>query len=269
MRLVDRVAIVTGASAGIGRAVAISLARAGCDVALVARRRPLLVELAEEVRSTGRRALVLPLDVRDRAAVEDLGPEVERQMGGVDLLINNAGVGLHAPIAEAAPADVRLLFEVNVLAPIDAIRSVVPAMRRRGGGMIVNMASVAGLIPVPNIGLYCASKFAVRALSEALRVELAPDHIRVLTVYPGSIATDFGANVLGRRTRPMHRIGRGASAEGLAARIVRAIARDHRDLIYPDWYRPLWWGAQTAPRVRDRVFSLLERSRHGRGQAPL
>lgn len=259
MQLAGRVAIVTGASAGIGRALALALARAGCDVALLARRIPDLEELAVEIRSAGRGAWVLPVDLRDQAAVERLGPAVEHEMGRVDILVNCAGIGLHAPVVEAAPADVRHLFELNVLAPVTAIRSVVPSMRRQGGGMIVNIASMAGLIAVPKIALYCASKFALRAVSDAVRVELAPDRIRVLAVYPGSIATDFSAHMLGRRTRPAHRIGKAGSPEGLAARVVRAMVRDERAVIYPAWYRPLWYAAGLAPRLRDLALAAQQR----------
>ncbi len=267
MRLAGRVAIVTGASAGIGRALALALGRAGCDLALVARRAPELEALGRELASMGRRGWPLPMDMRDEAAVERLGPAVEQEMGRLDILVNGAGIGLHAPVAEAAPADVRHLFELNVLAPVTAIRSVIPPMRRQGGGMIVNLGSVAGLIAVPRIALYCASKFALRALSDAVRIELAPDRIHMLAVYPGTIATDFSAHVLGRRTRPAHRIGRPGSAEGLAARVVRAMVRDERAVIYPAWYRPLWYAAALAPPLRDLALTLQQRRAQNRPPA--
>ncbi len=259
MQLAGRVAIVTGASAGIGRALALALAGAGARLALVARRAEELERLAQEVGGISARALAIPIDLRDTAAVERLGSAVEAEFGRVDVLVNNAGIGLHAPVLESTPDDERHLFELNVLATAGAIRSVIPSMRRQGGGMIVNIASVAGLIGVPKIALYCASKFAVRGLSDALRVELAPDRIHVLAVYPGYIATEFGANVLGRRSRPAHRLGRGASVDALAARIVRAMARSERTVIYPGWYRPLWWLAQAAPRLRDEVLAYQQR----------
>lgn len=261
VRLAGRVAIITGASSGIGRALAVALARAGCDVALVARRQENLESLATEIRALGRRALPITMDVRDQVAVVRMPATVEQALGRVDILVNNAGIGLQAPVVEARPEDVRHVFALNVIAVVDVIQAVVPAIRRQGGGMIVNIASVAGLIPVPGTALYSATKFALRALSEALRVELKADHVHVFTVYPGPIVTEFGDKRLGSSARPSYRVGRGSSAERLAVRIVQGMARDERAVIFPWFYRILWWGSAALPRLRDRGFAYLKARR--------
>jgi short-subunit dehydrogenase len=261
VRFEGRVAIITGASSGIGRAVALALARAGCDVALVARRQENLESVATEIRALGRRALPIPMDMRDEVAVKQMPATVEQALGRVDILVNNAGIGLQAPVVEARPEDVRHIFALNVIAVVDAIQAVVPAMRRQGGGMIVNIASVAGLIPVPGNALYSATKFALRALSEAVRVELKADHIHVFAVYPGPIITEFGSKRLGSTARPSYRVGRGSSVEGLAVRIVKGMGRDQRAVIFPWVYRPLWWGSAALPPLRDWAFAYLKARR--------
>jgi short-subunit dehydrogenase len=261
VRLAGRVAIITGASSGIGRAVALALARAGCDVALVARRQENLESVATEIRALGRRALPLTMDMRDEVAVEQMPATVEQALGRVDILVNNAGIGLQAPVVEARPEDVRHIFALNVIAAVDAIQAVVPAMRRQGGGMIVNIASVAGLIPVPGNALYSATKFALRALSEASRVELKADHVHVFAVYPGPIVTEFGDKRLGSTARPSYRVGRGSSAERLAIRIVQGMERNERALLFPWFYRFLWWACAALPRLRDRGFAYLKARR--------
>ena len=181
--LQDKLALVTGASAGIGAAIARSLAGAGAQVLLAARRRDRLEALASEIGA----AEVLELDVRDAAAVEaalDGRP--------IEVLVNNAGmaIGLGRMHEGSAEGDDRVI-DTNVKGVLHVLRAVVPGMRRRGGGDLVMLGSVAGRNVYAGGGVYCASKYAVRAIYEALRLDLAGTGIRCTTVDPGMVKTDF------------------------------------------------------------------------------
>ena len=148
MQLKEARVIVTGASSGIGRAIALEFARRGARVALAARSEQALHELATEIRGQGGEAIVIPSDVTIAAEVERMAKETIRALGGIDVLLNNAGVGLNATIADASGSDVEALFRLNVLAAADVIRAVIPIMRAQRRGMIVNISSVAGRIVV-------------------------------------------------------------------------------------------------------------------------
>ena len=218
--------IITGASSGIGRAIAIEFSRRGAMLALAARNEAALQDVAGLVRQAGARAIVIPADVTTEGEVERLVDETVRQLGGVDILVNNAGVGLQATIADATATDVDALFRLNVLAAAAAIRAVVPVMRQQQGGMIINISSMAGRIVTPRIGYYSASKFALAAIGESLRMEEAHRGIRVMNVFPGFTRTNFGRNRLGIRDRPAHQRLPAVSAEKVARRVATAVERN-------------------------------------------
>src|SRR5438552_6511231 len=136
--------IITGASQGIGRAIALEFGRRGAQLALAARSRPALEELAGLINADGGSAIVIPTDVTDADAVEQLAQETVSELGGIDILVNNAGIGITAPIGDASSADVEAVFKLNVLAAAAAIRAVVPTMRAQHDGMIINISSMAG-----------------------------------------------------------------------------------------------------------------------------
>ena len=189
-----RVVIITGASGGIGEATARLFARRGDVVALVARSREKLEALAEDIRRDGGEALALPSDVTDRAAVADMVNRAVETYGHIDVLVNNAGRGLYGTVAGMEPDDFEALLRLNVLAPVWCLQAVVPHMRRRGGGVIVNVSSVAEKIPVPFMTPYSASKIALSYLTDAARIELSRDNIGVVAVLPGDTRTSFEAN---------------------------------------------------------------------------
>ena len=192
--------LLTGASAGIGRDTALALARAGHHVIAAARRLPALEALAAEA---GGAITPLQLDLDDPASIAAAMAEVDRITAGrgVDALINNAGFATAGALAELSDRDLRGQFETNVFGLMTLTRAVLPAMLARGAGRIVNVSSVSGRIPAPILGAYHASKYALEALSDALRMELAPLGIQVVIVEPGTIRTEFAARALGEATR--------------------------------------------------------------------
>lgn len=184
--------IITGASTGIGRALALAWAPRGATVVLSARSRGPLEEVAREVESAGGRALVVCGDVTDQAHREALVARAA-ETGRLDVLVNNAGRGFYAPFERIDLAGVRALFELNVLAPLALSQLACPHLERTGG-TIVMMSSVAGLVAAPRYAAYAASKFALEAVAMSMRSELASRGVRVCVVRPGPVATPFRAN---------------------------------------------------------------------------
>jgi len=187
--LADRVAIVTGAGRGIGRAVAQALAREGAAVALAARTRAEVAAVAEAIRTAGGRALAVPTDVSQDAQVEALVDETVGQLGPVDILVNAAGVAVFGPVAGAKPADWDAMLAVNLRAVMVCCRAVLPSMLRRRSGTIVNVASVAASRPIAGAAAYAATKAGVVAWSRALAEELRGDGVRVGVISPGAVDT--------------------------------------------------------------------------------
>ena len=191
-----KVAVVTGASSGIGWAVARALALAGLRLAVTARRSDRLHALANEIRSElpDAELLLLPADARDTAALEQVFADVRARWGGVDVLVNNAGLGRDAPLMSGRTEHWREMLDVNVLALCVATREAIADMQRRGSpGHVVHISSMAAYRTPLGSGVYSATKFAVRALTEGLRAELraAGSDIRVTAISPGFVQTEF------------------------------------------------------------------------------
>jgi short-subunit dehydrogenase len=232
MELKDKVVLITGASAGIGLATARSLAAAGAKVALAARSTDKLTQLAEELQRGGHAALVVPTDMRNQAEVAQLVETTVQHYGQIDVLINNAGQAVAGTVAEVDVDQFQQVIELNVLGPIYAMQASVPKMREHGGGIIINVSSMVSKMHLPGLGGYAATKAALNMLSDTARGELAPDNIRVITIYPRMTATDFGRNSLGNR--PMREQQRGSAAPGMvidsaeyvAEKILEAIQKE-------------------------------------------
>ena len=183
--MTERVALVTGCSTGIGRASALALRRAGL-ITYASARRP---ETLAELEAAGCRTLAL--DVTDEAARTDAVAAIEREQGRLDVLVNNAGYAEYGPLEEISLERWRREFETNVFGAVGLIQLALPGMRERGAGRIVNMSSMGGLMAFPMGAPYHASKFALEALSDVLRVEVAPFGIDVVVIEPGIIATGY------------------------------------------------------------------------------
>jgi short-subunit dehydrogenase len=184
------VAVVTGASAGIGEATALALARRGSRVVLAARRADRLEELASRISAAGGSALAIRCDVSDRRDITTLATIVDETFGRCDALINNAGIPGGGPFADLDPDRIEQIVAVNQLGVFLTTKAFLPIMLRRSRGHIVNVASLAGRFATPGASVYCATKHAVVAFSEALHYELAPRGLKVTAVNPGPVATE-------------------------------------------------------------------------------
>lgn len=225
-------ALITGASSGIGRELALRFAQQGAQVGLVARRGQELDALASEITDAGGRALALPCDVSVRAQVDEAAAHVSAELGEVDLLVNNAGYGHHRPFLDWDVADMEQMLRVNLLGSIYWTKAVLPAMVSRRRGWLVFMASVAGRIAPPDESAYVASKFAMVGLAESLSIELEESGVHVLTVCPGTIRTPFFDEEALRRMPPVAKRSM-VAAEPLVDAIMLALSRGKRDLTYP------------------------------------
>lgn len=224
-------ALVTGASAGIGAATARAFAGAGMRLALCARRRDRLETVAAGLRGGGTEVSVHALDVTDEKALRAMVDEVAARFGAVDVLVNNAGRGLAARFEDTTPAEFRELLELNLIAAITASQAVLPLMRRQGRGHIINVSSVVGLRNIPGRAAYGATKFALGAVSQSLRLELRGTGIHVSLVYPIYTTTTEFHDVEPRRLQ-VKRMGPKQSAEQVARAILRCVRRP-RPEVYP------------------------------------
>src|SRR5579883_1871050 len=186
-----RVALVTGASSGIGEATALTFAKAGAKVAIAARRKDRLEAVARRIRDLGGDALVVEADFASEAHAQQAVKQTEQHFGRLDILVNNAGVMYLEPIIEADLGRWRHMFELNVLGLIAATQAALRGMKERRDGHIVNVSSVAGRFANPMGGAYSATKFGVAAFSEALRKEVYKDNIRVTVIEPGLVDTEL------------------------------------------------------------------------------
>ena len=196
-----KVALVTGASSGIGEATALALAEAGAAVALGARRKDRLEALAARLRGTGASVLPLDLDVTDEAACADAVERTRGELGGLDVLVNNAGVMLLGTIVGADPEDWRRMLSTNVLGLMYMTHAAIDGMVEQGSGDIVNISSVAGRTARKGAGVYNASKWAVNAFSESLRQEVTGRGVRISLVEPGAVATELSSHITQQEAR--------------------------------------------------------------------
>ena len=233
--LTGKVAVITGASSGIGEAAARLLVQEGVHVVLAARRRERLDSLASEL---GDAASIIETDVGNRTQVKTLFDQVRERFGGLDLLFNNAGLGINARFETSDPDDWRQMIDVNLYGVLNCTQAAIPLMRGRPGAMISSVSSVGGRYGVESWSVYSATKYAVVGFHDALRKELGPERIRVSVIEPGAVWTEFGQNVsetLDERRSKLDAL----TAEDVAQALVYAFAQPANVLVEEILLRPV------------------------------
>lgn len=232
-----KVAVITGANRGIGRAVALALAKRGADLVLAARDQERLLAVAREVEGLGRRALVVAGDLRREEAVENLRQAALRTFGTVDIVVNNAGVGKYGPLLDFTPADYDWIMDTNMRTSFLVTQAFLPTLLEKGSGDLVFVASVAGLKGLPQEAVYCASKFAQVGFAQALDHELREKGIRVSVVAPGGVKTEFAFGT--GRVPGDPRLERFLRPEEVAEAVVFALAQPPHARVFLIGMRPM------------------------------
>lgn len=247
--------IVTGASSGIGWALARELARQGALMVVTARREDRLRQLVQAIQDGGGQATGVTGDLTDAEHRQRVIAAAGSWLGGLDLLINNAGVGALGAFAQAGAARLRQVMEVNFFGPVELIRAALPLLRTGRSPMIVNVGSVLGHRAVPNKTEYCASKFALHGFSDALRGELAQQGIDVLLVSPSTTRTEFFDSVLEKQGPEPPQAGAGMSPDAVARQTVRAIRAGRQEIILSVGGRALVWFDRLCPPLANRLVA--------------
>ncbi len=254
----DQVVVITGASTGIGRATALAFAAEGAKVVCAARSTQALDTLVEQIRADGGTAVAAPTDVADPAAVRSLAELAERQFGRIDTWVNNAAVSVWGRVEDITDEEFDRVMRVNFLGQVYGVHAALPALRRAGGGAIIGVASVEGVRAVPLHGPYTASKFALRAFYDCLRMELAQEGapIAVTTILPASIDTPFfehARSKLGAMVKPPPPV---YAPEVVAASIVYAAAHPRREIPVGASAVGFLLGQRLSPALSDAMFSI-------------
>jgi short-subunit dehydrogenase len=246
--------LVTGASSGIGRHLALELARQGGDVVLLARRQPQLESLAAEIHALGRKAIVVAGDVTVAADRARALEAAQAELAGLDMLINNAGVTAHGEFTSAEPILLQQIMEVNFFAAVDLAREAIPLLKVGRNPMLVNIGSILGERGIPFNAGYCASKFAMHGWTESIRTELIPLGIDVLLAMPGTTDTEFFSHMLEKQMELPWGSHRGANPVKVAQSIIRAMRRGRRTVLPSLSGRALLSLHRFAPRLVDRIM---------------
>ena len=260
-----RSAIITGGASGIGAALGRELARRGADVVLADRQEEEAAKVAAQIRETGGRATAAALDVRQLAPIVRLVEETVARCGRVDYFFNNAGIGVGGEMANYSARDWDDVIDVNLRGVAYGIQAVYPQMVRQGSGHIVNTASMAGLVGAVGEGSYAATKHAVVGLSKALRIEARRHGVRVSVLCPGAIKTPiltggrFGRlNFVGlseEKVLEMWEIARPMDVDVFAAKAARAVARNDAIIVYPSWWKLLWYLERLSPALSAKFWA--------------
>lgn len=236
MRCENEVVVITGASMGIGEAVAAAFVKEGARVVLSSRELA-RVEQARNRIGTLERTAAAACDVGDRRQIDALVRTTKDHFGRIDVWINNAGYGMLDSVASMSMEECRRMFETNLFGSIECIQAVAPTLKAQGRGTIINISSVVGHLPIPHMGAYSATKHALNAISEAARLELEPQGVRVISVCPGRIRTNFGANTVkgSEGKRLGETLQQGISPERCARAILRGYLSGTREVFVP-WH---------------------------------
>jgi NADP-dependent 3-hydroxy acid dehydrogenase YdfG len=235
MELKNKIALITGAGRGIGRAIALALAKEGVKLAIVARRQNELEKVAQEIRALNTEALVIPIDMRDEQQVRDMTAKALAHFGALHILVNNAGLGYFKPVAEMKTSEWDEMFGVNLRAVFLATREALPHLRKAGESFVINMASLAGKNTFVNGSGYAATKWGLRAFSQCLMLEERRHGVRVLVVCPGSVDTEFAS---GRPGSPHSQKKEIVLPEDVAATILMSLKMPQRTMVSEIDIRP-------------------------------
>ncbi len=266
--------LITGASQGIGRELALAAAARGVKVLAAARNEELLKELSSQGRYLGGTLEWVQADVTSAVDRQEMVDAALRHFDGLDILVNNAGIGATGHFADVSPERMRKIFEVNFFGLTETIRVFLPVLKKGTKPAIVNISSIAGKRGIPARSEYSASKFAVQGFSEALRAELAKDGIDVLVVCPGLTQTNFSQNMIEQKALVQMDHLRGMTAEQVAAKTLRAIEKGRNESCLTFKGKLLAWVSRFLPRLADlvvkrKVRSLFQAEIEARGQAKL
>lgn len=221
----NKVVLITGASSGIGRALAIDLARRGASVGLLARRQEILNQIVDEINSAGGRALALPADVTQAEAVRAAVDELRREFGAIDLLIANAGISINTFVPDLCEKKIAELINVNVIGVVNSVAAVLPNMVRQGSGHLAVNSSLAAYRGLPKSAAYCASKAAISSFFEALRIDLKGSGVDVTIIHPGFVKTPLIQHI--RRTPYLMEV------DYAVQKIIRAIEKRKKGYAFP------------------------------------
>jgi NADP-dependent 3-hydroxy acid dehydrogenase YdfG len=263
--LKNKVVLITGASSGFGEDAARIFAKEGCKVVLAARRLDRLQSLAADIQNDGGEALAVPVDVNEPAEIEVMVKTALDLYERIDILFNNAGFGSVDWFENLEPErHIETMIRVNLIGTMLVTHAVLPHMLNRGSGHVINMSSVAGLIAPPLLSTYSASKFGVRAFTDALRREVSPFNIKVTGIYPGPAVTEFGKNIKKNRSREAVKKIKypHLTSEYVARRVVGAAKRPVRSLVIPWWFRVITGFDTLFPIIVDWILYLFSKRNH-------
>lgn len=247
--------IVTGASSGIGREIAIELAKQGAKLIVTARRAERLEDLLTEMRSLKAVAVPITGDIVDASTRQALVATASREFGGLDAVVNNAGIGALGPFADADEDRMRRVMEVNFFAPVELIRLALPLLRDGRRPIVVNVSSVLGHRAVANKSEYCASKFAMHGFSDALRCELAGAGIDVLLVSPSTTSSEFFDHVIDKDDDGSTHAKRAMAPRVVACKTIRAMRRGKHEIILSGGGKALVWLDRLCPPMMNRILA--------------
>jgi len=250
----DSIAVITGASSGIGKQLALQMAEQGATVVLNARREDRLLELVEQIKRGGGKARSVAGDITNLSVQESIREKCESEFGKIDILINNAGVGAIGYFSQSDTSRMRQIMEVNFFSVVELTHQVLPLLGKANNPIVVNVSSVLGHRAVPLKSEYCASKFAVHGFSDSLRAELSKDGIDVLLVSPSTTASEFFDSVLENTSGKSPKLGKPMTPARVAKLTIRAIRKGKHEIILSMGGKFIVWLDRLCPPIANWVM---------------
>jgi short-subunit dehydrogenase len=252
MDLLNKIVIITGASQGIGKAAAYKFVEAGSKVVLIARSENMLNDIVSDIGNE--KSFAIPADISQLEGHTQIIDQTIDVFGQIDILVNNAGVGIYNPCETVRLSDLKAVMDLNFWGAFHLTQACIPKMKSQGGGLIINISSIAGRRSVPNMGGYSASKAALELITEAWRMELINDNIRFSTLYPGTTQTNFKSSALGtiqQKSSPTERM----PAEMVAKKLVQVAKQEPRDAYARFFDKAFVFSSRLFPGLFDKLLS--------------